>query len=113
MIILESAVNWTAVWQMTGVGIGVVFCILVLLVFILSGFSTVVGGKKKAPQTKVKAVPAAAPAAQPQAAASDASDDEAAVATALFLFYQEMHDDESYRITIKHPAYSAWHAELN
>ena len=102
------AIAWPDMLAMTGIGFGVVFCILLLLVFILKIFSAV-GAKKKAP-AQVAKTPAAAPAAK--IAAADAADgDFAAVATALYLYFQEVHDEESYKLTIRHHEHTAWHPE--
>lgn len=106
-------VNWTAVWQMTGVGLGVVFTILILLVFVLQGFSALASKLNAAPKPAASKSPVAvaAPAAQPTVAAP--ADDEAAIATALYLYFQDVHDEESYKLTIKHADHPAWHSELN
>ena len=48
--------NWGDAWMMTGIGIGVVFCILCILVFVLQGFSAVA---KQGPKAKAE-VPVAA-----------------------------------------------------
>ena len=79
--------NWGDAWMMTGIGIGVVFCILCILVFVLQGFSAVAkqGSKAKA---------------------------EEVVATAIYLYQKSKGDQESGVLTIK-MAPSAWHAVLN
>ena len=102
------ATNWTTAWLMTGIGIGVVFCILVLLVLILQIFSIVANQEKKqVPEklTTAKVTPA------PTVIASEA--DKAAVATALYLYYRNVHDEESHVLTIHHDAHNPWHSELN
>ena len=68
--------------------------------------------KKSAKPKKVTAQPAAQVAASsPAASASDA--DKAAIATALYLYFQNVHDEESDVITIRSNHNSAWHHELN
>ena len=109
--LLAIDVNWTAVWQMTGVGIGVVFVILILLVFVLQGFSVMAKRLNAAPKPAAAKSPAVAPVASP--AVSAPADDEAAIATALYLYFQDVHDEESYKLTIKHADHPAWHSELN
>ncbi len=96
-------VNWGAIWAMTGIGLAIVFAILLLLVYVLQIFSRV--ASKKA---------AAAPAPAPKAAAASAhheSDEEiaAAIAASLYLFTEEAHDVESDVITIVHNDHSSWH----
>ena len=97
-------------WEMAGISIAMVFCILVLLVFILTIFSSVAKrGTKAAP--KVASANVAAPAAQPVAAASEA--EKVAVATALYLYFSNAHDEESGVLTISHNPNTQWHAVLN
>ena len=102
------AITWSDMLAMTGIGFGVVFCILLLLVFVLKIFSAI--GAKNAAQSPVPAKIAAAPKAA-AAIAPAADDDYAAVATALYLYFQEVHDDESYKLTIRHHEHTAWHPE--
>lgn len=103
------AITWPDMLAMTGIGFGVVFCILLLLVFVLKIFSAVsTSGSKKA---AVPAKAAAAPAAKVSAAPAAAGDDYAAVAAALYLYFQEVHDTESYKLTIRHHEHTAWHPE--
>ena len=108
--LLVDGTTWGDVWAMTGMGFGVVLVVLVVLVFILMAFGAL--SKIKAPKKS-----AAAPAAQPMAEAKpldSASDaDKAAVAMALYLYYKDVHDEETGVITIQHNRHSAWHHELN
>ncbi len=103
------ATNWTAAWLLTGVGIGVVFCILILLVLVLQFFSALTAKNG----VKPLAAPAAKQSSKPQplSAASDA--DKAAVAVALYLYTNNLHDDESGVLTIHLNEHTAWHAVLN
>lgn len=103
------SVNWTSVWQMTGVGIGVVFCILILLVFILQGFSAVASKLNAQPKVDVQKPK---PMPKPTAVTAEAGNDEAAIATALYLFFQDVHDEESFCLTIHHDSHPAWHSEF-
>ena len=103
-------VNRTAVWQMTGIGLGVVFVILILLVYILKGFSAVFSSMNK---TKQPAVVVKQSNVSPVAPKGEVTGtDEVAIATALYLYFQDVHDEESYCLTIKHNPYSAWHSEF-
>ena len=104
------ATDWASAWLMTGMGFGVVFCILVLLVLVLQVFSVVAA---KGNATPVKKVVAPQPAA-PQAPVEDASDRRAvAIATALYLYMDNVHDEESGVLTIHLDEHPAWHAQLN
>lgn len=98
-------------WAMTGIGFGCVFCILLLLVCVLNIYGSIGAKSSKKPAPAPKAAPAPAPVAAPQASVSN--DTEAAIATALYLFYKDVHDTESYKLTIKHADHPAWHSQLN
>ncbi|MBO4564547.1 MAG: OadG family protein [Bacteroidaceae bacterium] len=106
-------VVWADAWARTGMGFGVVFSVLLILVFVLVAFGLFSrAGKKKAQTPQPAPLKAAAPqTVAPAASASDA--DKAAIATALYLYFQNVHDEESNVITIRHNASSAWHHELN
>ncbi|MCQ2076647.1 MAG: OadG family protein [Bacteroidaceae bacterium] len=104
-------VDWTSVWSMTGIGLGVVFSILILLVFVLMLFGAIFGGKKTATTNKVAVPQANAIKSAPVASASQET--EAAIATALYLYFQDVHDEESYKLTIRHSSNPAWHSVLN
>lgn len=94
------AVNWGNALLITGVGFGLVFVVLVLLIFIVKSFGVIFAQKPKA-QAAAVAVPAA----------TEATDetDMAAIAYVLHTFYNQ-HDEESDILTIRHDdvAYSPW-----
>ena len=94
------AVNWGNALLITGVGFGLVFVVLVLLIFIVKSFGVIFAQKPKA-----QAAAVAAPAA------TEATDetDMAAIAYVLHTFYNQ-HDEESDVLTIHHEgaAYSPW-----
>ena len=94
------AINWGNALLITGVGFGLVFIVLVLLIFIVKSFGLIFVQKPKA-QAAV-----AAPAAT--AEATDETD-MAAIAYVLHTFYNQ-HDEESDVLTIRHDdvAYSPW-----
>lgn len=101
MIVL--ATDWSTVWLMSGMGIGVVFTILVLLVFVLQIFSIV------AKKTSTVAASTGNCACQ----VTPEEEEIAAVATAIYLYQESCHDCESGLLTISQPEYSMWHEELN
>lgn len=98
--------NWGDAWMMTGIGIGVVFCILCILVFVLQVFNAVAKKTSKAETTKVTTEDAV------NNVTSANELDEAAVATAVYLYQKSKGDQESGVLTIKKTS-SAWHAVLN
>jgi len=105
------ATNWSDMWAMTGIGFGTVFVILLLLVLILGIFNVV--AKKKSPAPAASAKPALEGKKTPllPEGTTEADDDLAAVATALCLYFQEVHDEEAYVLTIHHHEHTAWHPE--
>ncbi len=114
MINILADVVWADAWARTGMGFGVVFAVLLILVFVLMAFGLFsrMSGKKQTQAPKPASLQSAPQAAvAPAASASDA--DKAAIATALYLYFQNVHDEESNVITIQHKANSAWHHELN
>ncbi len=99
--------NWGDAWLMAGIGIGVVFCILVILVYVLQVFNFVANKSSKA---EAESASAADHSVKNVAEASEL--DKAAVATAIYLYQTSKGDQESGVLTIN-MAPSAWHAELN
>ncbi len=100
--------NWGDAWLMTGIGIGVVFCILVILVYVLQIFNYVANKSSKSETSSVSK--ASDTSVKSVAEASEL--DKAAVATAVYLYQTSKGDQESGVLTIKMTP-SAWHAELN
>lgn len=104
------ATNWTTAWLMTGMGIGVVFAILVLLVLILQVFNVVFADleKKPAPAKSISKDDG-----EPHPHTVEYNADMAAVATTLYLYMNNAHDEESGVLTIHLDEHTAWHAQLN
>ncbi len=102
-------------WLVTGVGFGMVILLLIVLIFILKGLGAVVSNvtAPKAPKA-AKAAPAVqAPAAK--ASVKDSGDmPVAAIAMALHLYFNGVHDEEPTQITIKNVErrYSPWNSKL-
>lgn len=103
-------------WLVTGVGFGMVIVLLIVLIFILMGLGAIVSRitAPKAPKTVAKAAPAVqAPAASAQGKESDEMP-VAAIAMALHLYFNGVHDEEPTQITIKNVerSYSPWNSKL-
>ena len=97
------------VWLLAGISILVVFAILVILVLILGIFTAVA----KKTSEKAKAVKSTLETREQAKSFEKASEeDKAAVATALYLYFQEKDNRESRVLTIV-PYASAWGAQLN
>ncbi|MBQ7442955.1 MAG: OadG family protein [Bacteroidaceae bacterium] len=115
-MITTLSTDWGAAWGMAGISVGVVFAILILLVGVLYVFSAVASGKaaKEADAAKPKVVTGANYIKSKQADIATASDlDKVAIATAVYLYMGNQHDEESGILTIHHTDNTAWHAELN
>lgn len=93
---------------MTGLGIGTVFVLLFVLFLVLSVFSTVT--RKTRDKVKAGVVVVKEVVEKEEIAESTRN---AAIATAVYLYMQGRHDDESGVVTIHHADHPAWHAELN
>jgi sodium pump decarboxylase gamma subunit len=105
------AINWSHVWMVTGLGFCMVIALLVVLIFILKLLGAVVSSAVKAPKAaQPKAV--AAPAAQSAPAEASADDDLAAIAMALHLYFNGVHDVEPTEIHIKRVERSGWNSKL-
>ena len=96
-------------WLLAGVSILVVFSILIILVLIL-GIFTAVAKKTTAKAKAVKNTIVDREQAKTFEKASE--EDKAAVATALYLYFEEQDNRESRVLTIV-PYQSAWGAQLN
>ena len=112
---MTPLVVWSDIWSMSGIGFGVVFVVLILLIFVMiilgASVQKLESSGAKTKSAKPAAQPVAKTSAAPAASASDA--DKAAIATALYLYFQNVHDEESGVITIRNDRHSAWHHELN
>lgn len=106
-------VNWGHVWMVTGLGFLLVFVLLVVLIFILKAFGTIMQ-KTTATQTpKVSPVKQ-----QPQSQKKEDTDMAinsnvtAAIAMALHLsYFGGEHDEEPTRITIM-PHHTTWNDKM-
>lgn len=111
MVLLVENATWSDIWAMTGIGIGTVFVILILLVLILGVFNLIAKGSEREISAKA-ALPKTSHAIVAEKEKETATDDDlAAVATALYLFYKEIHDEESFVLTIHHHEHNAWRPE--
>lgn len=106
-------INWSHVWMVTGLGFCMVIALLVVLIFILKLLGTVVSNAVKAPKAaQPKTVAAPAVHAAPAAVKSSADDDLAAIAIALHLYFNGVHDVEPTEIHIKRVERSGWTSKL-
>ena len=97
-------------WVLAGISVAVVFSILVVLVLVLNIFSFVATKAVIKKPSKKKDIKAEYNNAKTLANAS--LDDKAAVAVALYLYEQEVMNQESGILTITHNDHS-WSSQLN
>ena len=102
-------VDWSNAFIFAGFCVLIVFSVLTILVIILYFFGKVMSAQN----TKQQTAPAVAPAVStPATSGATLSEQEhAALATALYLYFNDNHDKESYRITIK-DVQSPWNAKF-
>jgi len=97
------------IWLLAGISVLVVFTILIILVAILNIFTIVA----KKTTEKAKAVKSTIDNREQAKTFEKASEqDKAAVATALYLYFEEKNNRENRVLTIV-PYTSAWGAQLN
>ena len=94
-------INWSNAFVVLGLGIGIVFIVLIMLVLLLSGFSWFFIRKEKT-GTNIPIVAANAPAEAEKVAA---------IVMALHSFYQDVHDEESYIVSIKEKK-TSWNSKI-
>jgi sodium pump decarboxylase gamma subunit len=107
MLILTA--DWATVFEIAGMGIGVVFVILILLVFVLQIFSAVAEKTTKAVKHSATAVKTVVK----KPVSPEEEEESAAVAAAVFLYVSNSHDRDSGVLTIKQQEAGHWHEELN
>ena len=107
------AINWSHVWMVTGLGFCMVIALLVVLIFILKLLGAVVSNAVKAPKAaQPKAISTPAVQAAPASVQASADDDLAAIAMALHLYFNGVHDVEPTEIHIKRVERSGWTSKL-
>jgi Na+-transporting methylmalonyl-CoA/oxaloacetate decarboxylase gamma subunit len=99
----------SSTWLMSLIGVGIVFLILVLLVVILNLFNHLFPEGSSKNDDKVSGLKNNL---QGDTNGSASELDKAAIATAVYLYYNELHDNESNVLTINQSP-SHWHAVLN
>jgi len=95
-------INWSNAFMVSILGVGIVFVVLIMLVFLLNGFSCLFVEKKNRTthiqEVTVDGVPTEAEAA--------------AIAMALHLYFEDVHDEESDIITIVDNKNSVWNSKI-
>ena len=104
-------VGWPDMLLMAGIGFGIVFAVLVLLIFVMSGMGWAFTRQKKAAKAAATGV---AVADDDHEAITD-QEIAAAITTALKLYKSNLHDRESEMLTIHRitRAYSPWSSKIH
>ena len=107
-------VGWPDMLLMTVIGFGVVFCVLVLLIFIMKGMGAAFTRQKKA-EKAAKAAAGVVVADDDHHEAISDQEIAAAIITALKLYKSNLHDQESEMLTIHRitRAYSPWSSKIH
>lgn len=109
------AINWNNIILVTLVGFGIVFIVLVLLIAVITLF-----GKVMAPKAKVTKTTTTTDAHNATVKVEQTEEghipalDSAAIAAALHMYFDEVHDEESLVVTIKtvERRYSPWNSKI-
>ncbi len=105
---LLLSVNWSGAFTVLGLGMTIVFSVLILLVFLLN-FSGWIFTRDTNTAGNIEIKPTEVSENE-----TFSEEEKAAIAMALHLFYQNVHDEESYVITINDTANtpSAWNSKM-
>lgn len=110
------AVNWPHVWLVTGLGFIMVVALLIVLIFILKLLGVTISNLVNSSAQKSVAVKEVAIPVQTTTTERTESkeDDLAAIAMALHLYFNGVHDDEPTEITLTKAErkYSPWNSKL-
>lgn len=106
-------VNWTNTLIITLMGFTLVFLILTILVFVIKAFGHVMAPKVKKSHV-VKSVSVGAKNIEISKGEHIPALDSAAIATALHLYTDDAHDQESYILRIRKVTrrYSPWNSKI-
>ena len=108
-------VGWIEMLLMTLIGFGVVFCVLVLLIFVMKGMGTIFTRQKRAEKAAKAAAAGVAVAEEDHHEAISDQEIAAAIITALKLYKSNLHDQESEMLTINRitRVYSPWSSKIH
>lgn len=112
---LSLAINWPHVWLVTVMGFLMVLMLLVVLIIFLKVFGFIMKPRVKSVKSKESvAETVAAPKTIPTDDLTPTANAMAAIAMALHLYYNGVHDEEPTQVTIKkmERRYSPWNSKL-
>ena len=104
------AINWGFALLVTGIGIGTVFCLLVVLIWIINLQSKMINSFNRSEKTSS---PEAVPATTGITDTHPTPYEQAAIAMAMHLYF-DAHDEEPHVITIEEVErrYSPWSSKI-
>ena len=110
MIYFLDTVNWSQIWVITAVGYSVVFSALILLIFVFKFVPKVLKMQMKR-RLKKEGKYVEESGGEEEFIPGEVN---AAIGTALGLYFSDLHDDESKIITIKRVErrYSPWSSKI-
>lgn len=113
IINLGVEANWPHVWMVTLIGFGLTFVLLILLVYLMRLFGVIMKPRVKVPKV-VKNDNKMEIKHDEKSEVTLSANTTAAIAMALHLYYDEMHDEEQHVITIKNVErrYSPWNSKI-
>ena len=112
MILL--AINWPHVWFVTLLGFALVLVLLVVLIYVLKLFGVIMQPRVKVEAPKEVHEAVGAPRKEESEHITLTGEATAAIAMALHLYYNGIHDEEPTHVTIKRieRKYSPWNAKI-
>ena len=110
-----AGMGWGDMLLMAGIGFGIVFLVLVLLIYIMRGMGWVFTRQKKAEKVAKAAAAGVTLSEDDHHEAITDQEIAAAIITALKLYKSNLHDQESEMLTIHRitRAYSPWSSKIH
>lgn len=104
----------SSTWMVTGLGFGLVLVLLFVFVYIMKGLGLVMQTRGKAEQKPTTAPAKSVANTQEVKEQGMTAATEAAIAMALHLYYNGVHDEEPTKITLVHDdrRYSPWNSKI-
>ena len=108
------ATNWPHVWFVTLLGFALVLVLLVVLIYVLKLFGRIMQPRVKTEKPQEVHASVGAPRKETDEHITLTGQATAAIAMALHLYYNGIHDEEPTHITIKkiERKYSPWNAKI-
>ncbi len=108
------AINWPHVWFVTILGFALVLALLVVLIYVLKLFGVIMHPRVKVENPQEVHAAVGAPRKENSEHITLTGEATAAIAMALHLYYNGIHDEEPTQVTIKkvERKYSPWNSKL-